>query len=155
MAPLLLLCAQSSYLCCRTCIHILWNPTRNCHEGNGKSLVTYKHTTTSLNLIIYNPETKATVTIEDITDGMGTGNKVTHITVSGDGKTLYVGAYGINHISIYDVESGEKTKQFVTYSTQTEGVTFYDGYLYAGCYGACGILKIDLDALSVTPLFTL
>lgn len=121
----------------------------------GKSLVTYKHTTTGLNLIIYNPETKATVTIEDITDGMGTGNKVTHITVSGDGKTLYVGAYGINHISIYDVESGEKTKQFVTYSTQTEGVTFYDGYLYAGCYGACGILKIDLDALSVTPLFTL
>jgi hypothetical protein len=121
----------------------------------GKSLVTYKYTTTSLNLMLYNPQTKQTVVIEDITKGHGSGNKLTHMITSEDGKTIYVGAYGNNNVSSYSLEAGAVTKQFQTYSHQTEGFAYYGGYLYAGVYGACGICKIDLDTYTTTPLFTL
>ena len=112
----------------------------------GKSIVTFQSAANELNLILYNIQTKETVTINNITDYVGTGNQLRTVTLSPDGKTIYVGAYGINQISVYDVESGKVIKQFATEGHQAEGLIWYEGLLYGGHYGTngTGISAIDV-----------
>ena len=113
----------------------------------GESILTFQSMSNELNLLLYNPQTKQTVTIENITDYHGTGNQLRCLETSPDGKTIYIGAYGINQIAVYDVVSGKVIKQFATEGHQTEGLIWYDGVLYGGHYGtdSTGISAIDVE----------
>lgn len=123
----------------------------------GQSILTFQSLANELNLLLYNPQTKETVTVHNITDYIGTGNQLRTVALSPDRKQIYVSAYGINQISVYDVESGKVVKQFGTVGHQAEGLIWYDGLVYGGHYGtdSTGMSVIDVETGTAKLLFAM
>ena len=122
----------------------------------GQSLVTMNSASLNrVDVVFYNLTTKETVTLTDYTEGLGSGNTLRSMTVSADGKTVYIGAYGNNQLAVYDVESAEVVKLIPTVNTQIEGMIWYDGYMYTGNYSSCSINKVDVKTGERTLLVNL
>jgi hypothetical protein len=121
----------------------------------GVSLVTYRIADNGVNLTVYNPESGETLIVENVTDSQGCGNVTRSLTSTPDGKTVFVGAYGINKLAIYDVATGDRTGLFDTYSHQTEGLLWYRDNLYIGNYNQGVITKFDINTGTATPLMVL
>lgn len=130
--------SNSSYLKC------FYGGTVTIDGLEGASLVTFGGAG-AVDLVFYNPASGKTVTKENYTKGLGSGNSLQSIDISEDGKTIYVGAYGTNEVAIYDVENGKITKIFNTVDHQTDSIIEYEGKLYIGNYGGCSISVYDLE----------
>lgn len=118
----------------------------------GVSLVTYMAYEDRIDLIVYNPESGQTKVITDVTDGRGSGARLRALEISPDGKSVYVGAYGNNHISVYNIDSKTVTDNFASYSYQTSGLKWYNGKLYVGNYSSCTITQVDPETQKATPM---
>ena len=120
----------------------------------GESLVTYGHSNGSVHLYFFNPQTQQTVTYTDILAGQGSGNNLRAITVDPTGRYVYVGAYGYNKITHYDIYTGEAVTQD-GYGHQTDALMFYDGFLWVGNYNTGTLTRFDTETGEAFPIFSL
>ena len=109
-----------------------------------------------INLMFWNPQTNKTVDFQaKIGQTGGTGSNLISMTTDPTGQYIYLGAYGNTTVAKYGVKEGKVVDTFKTYSHQTDGLLFYDGYLYAGNYSAGTITQINPQTNASKPLFTL
>ena len=126
-------------------------------EGNpdlpGKSLVAFAHNayTDMDELYFYNIQTKKKVTLSGWSVGVGAGNHLYPIMGSPDGKYVFTGAYGNNTLCQYELATGNSS-YFRTDSHQIDGLTWYNGKVYAGVYQAASIVEVD-PTTGVTKTF--
>ena len=121
----------------------------------GTSLVTFANNADGVaDLIFHNIQTKETVVRSSVTLGYGAGNRLTPIIASPDGQTIYVGAYGDNRVTAFTPATGNVT-YYPTISHQTDGLIWYNGYLYTGNYQSCSIGQVNTVTGAVDNFFSL
>ena len=122
----------------------------------GTSLVTYKNASSgsATDLVFYNIQTGKMVVWEGFISGTVSGNSLTPITMSGDGQTIFVGAYGDNRLAAYDISTGTVT-HYPTTSHQIDGLLWHEGYIYAGNYQSATITRVDLQTGAIIPYMDL
>ena len=104
--------------------------------------------------VFHNVQTKQTVIKPIRVNAEGSGNRLTPLGSSPDGKYIYVGAYGDNRVASYNIETGE-TIHYKTSSHQTDGLAYYNGYLYAGNYQSAAITQVNLEKNQAKVLLNL
>ena len=122
----------------------------------GTSLVTFvaHEATQTVDLVFHNVQSKRTVVWNDALTNVGAGNRLTPITASPDGKTIYVGAYGNNQLGIYDLTTG-KTTYWATADHQIDGLIWYNGKIYSGNYQSACLNEINPTTGTVKTFFSL
>lgn len=124
----------------------------------GVSIMGYKANSVAgtFDILMYNPTTKQTVSkYSNTLQGVGSGNPVRCLTTDPSGKNIYVGAYGVNSVAQFNIDSGTVTNQMGTYDHQTDNLIWYDGYLYVGNYNEGYITRLDVETKEATPLLSL
>ena len=122
----------------------------------GTSLITFQYNEyyAYTDLYFYNIETAEQVILPLDMQIDGSGNTLVPIRASDDGVYVYAGAYGNNRVCQYNVLTGE-TVMYGTYDHQTDGLTLYDGYLYAGNYQTASVTQVNLERNQTKVLFSL
>lgn len=122
----------------------------------GTSIVTYMNNSATgmVDIVFYNPTTMETVIWDSVTLGEGTGMTLRALVSDDAGRYIYMGAYGTNMITRYDIET-ETVNTYFGHSHQTDSLTYYKDNLYLGTYGAGAIVQLDPTTADVTPYFTL
>ncbi len=122
----------------------------------GASIVTYKAGSSgkATDLVFYNIQTGKMVVWENFVTDTVSGNSLTPITMSGDGKTIFVGAYGDNRVAAYDISTGTVT-HYPTTSHQVDGLLWHEGYIYAGNYQSATITQVNLQTGAIVPYMDL
>ena len=112
----------------------------------GKTFVTskYNEQTLSTDLVFYNMQSKQLLTYASVTYGLGSGQALTAVASTPDGKTVFTGGFGDGRIAAYDVQTG-KMVYYSSDNHQVDSVMYYDGYLYAGNYQSATITQIDMQ----------